>query len=227
VTEPNGASTRGNSFAVPLAALGWFSVLLQCVLSVASAIRHGGTVGSGLVNLLGYFTILTNLLVCVSLTLPLAAAASRLGKFFARPDAVTGVATSIVFVGISYHMLLRNVGNPQGWDLFANLLLHYVMPILYLAYWWFHYSRAPLRWVAPVIWGVYPTLYLVYALLRGRLIGRYPYSFIDAGVIGYEKTVINGFGLLFVFIVLGLTLVALSRVRLMMAPSSSLPADTT
>lgn len=225
--EPNGPSSRGNSFAVPLAALGWFSVLLQCVLSVASAIRHGGTIGGGLVSFLGYFTILTNLLVCVSLTLPLAAPASRLGKFFARPDAVTGVATSIVFVGISYHVLLRNVWNPQGWDLLANLLLHYVMPILYLVYWWLNYSRAALRWVVPVTWGVYPTLYLVYALLRGRLIGSYPYSFIDAGAIGYEKTAINGFGLLFVFIVLGLALVALSRVRILMAPSSSVPADTT
>jgi hypothetical protein len=213
VTERRDAPSRRHSYAVPLAVLGWFAVILQCVLSLTHAIRHGGTVISGLVSYLGYFTILTNLLVCVSLTLPLAAPASRLGKFFARPDAVAGVATSIAFVGIAYHMLLRNVWNPQGWDLLTNSLLHYVMPILYLIYWWMNYSRDAIRWIDPVIWGTYPTLYLVYALLRGRLIGTYPYGFIDAGTIGYEKTVINGFGLLLVFIVMGLVLTALSRIR--------------
>jgi hypothetical protein len=64
-----------------------------------------------------------------------------------------------------------------------------------------------------LIWGIYPTAYLVYALIRGRLIGSYPYGFIDAAAIGYGQTLINGLGLLLAFIVLGLMVTSLDRAR--------------
>jgi len=50
-------------------------------------------------------------------------------------------------------------------------------------------------------------------LIRGRIIGSYPYFFIDAAAIGYGRTLINGVGLLCAFIALGLMLVGLSRMR--------------
>jgi len=56
-------------------------------------------------------------------------------------------------------------------------------------------------------------VYLIYALIRGRLINSYPYGFIDAAAIGYRQTMINGFRLLFCFIALGLGLVAAARLR--------------
>jgi hypothetical protein len=64
-----------------------------------------------------------------------------------------------------------------------------------------------------VIWGVYPTTYLIYVLIRGRFVGSYPYGFIDPLAIGYERTMINAVGLLIVFIAIGLILVALSRLQ--------------
>jgi hypothetical protein len=196
-----------------LTALAWFGVILQCVLTLQSAIHHGNTIGGGIVIFLGYFTILTNLLVCLSLTMPLVAPTTTLGKVFCRSEFIAGVATSILFVGISYHVLLRNTYHPQGLSLLANVLLHYIMPILYMIYWWFYSPKIALRWIHPLIWGVYPTAYLIYALIRGEIIGNYPYAFIDAAAIGYERTIVNGFGLLFCFIALGLLLVAADRVR--------------
>jgi hypothetical protein len=200
---------RGRAFTVALAALGWFSVLLQLILILSKAKSLGG----GVVTYLGYFTILTNLLVCVSLTMPLIAPASSAGKFFSRVEVMAGVATSIVFVGISFHILLRNVWHPQGLDYLTNLLLHYIMPSLYLLYWWLVAPKAALRWIDPVFWGVYPTAYLIYALIRGAVIGTYPYGFIDAGAIGYRQTLINGVGLLVCFVALGLLLVASTRLQ--------------
>jgi hypothetical protein len=198
---------RAGAFTIALAALGWFSVLLQLILILSTA----KSIGSGIVTYLGYFTILTNLLVCVSLTMPLIAPASSLGKFFSRGEVMAGVAASIVFVGISFHILLRNVWHPQGLDYLTNLLLHYIMPSLYLLYWWWVAPKGALRWIHPVIWGVYPTAYLIYALIRGAIIGSYPYGFIDAGALGYRQTLINGVGLLVCFIALGLLLVASAR----------------
>jgi hypothetical protein len=95
----------------------------------------------------------------------------------------------------------------------ANDLLHYVTPAVCVLYWWFAVPKSSLRWVHPFWWGLYPTLYLVYALIRGAIIQSYPYGFIDAGVLGYQRTFVNGIGLLIAFLALGLALVASSRLQ--------------
>jgi hypothetical protein len=208
-----GTYQKNKAMVIALAALAWFGVLLQLYLSLHSAIANGKGVVGGLVSYFGYFTIVTNLLVCISLTMPLLAPASSAGRFFARSDVTAGVATSIVFVGLAYHLLLRNVWNPQGLNLIANDLLHYVTPILFLAYWWFYFPKGALRWSYPLIWGLYPTAYLMYALIRGSIIGSYPYGFLDPSAIGYQRTMINAVGLLIAFIVIGLIFTALGRVQ--------------
>jgi hypothetical protein len=207
----NSASQKVRAFGLLLALVAWFSVLLQCYLSLQLAAQNGKSIGSGLEVFFSYFTVLTNLLICVSLSLSLATPASTLGQWFARPSTVTGVATNIAFVGLSYHFLLRHTWNPQGTRLIADVLLHYVVPALYVTYWWFTAAKAALAWMIPVTWSLYPTLYLVYALIRGSIIGSYPYPFIDAAVLGYGRTMRNAFGFLFVFIALGCLFVALSR----------------
>jgi hypothetical protein len=208
-----GTYQKNKTLVVALAAIAWFGVVLQFYLSLHSAIANGRGLVGGLVSYFGYFTILTNLLVCISLTLPLIAPASSAGRFFARSDVTAGVATSIVFVALAYHILLRNVWNPQGLNLIANDVLHYITPVLYLAYWWFYFPKGALRWSYPVIWGLYPTAYLIYALARGLIIGSYPYGFIDPNAIGYQRTMLNAIGLLVVFIVIGLILTALGRTQ--------------
>jgi hypothetical protein len=208
-----GTYQKNRAMVIGLAALAWSGVLLQLYLSLHSAIENGRGVVGGLVSYFGYFTIVTNLLVCISLTIPLLAPASSAGRFFARSDVTAGVATSIVFVGLAYHLLLRNVWNPQGLNLIANDLLHYVTPILFLAYWWFYFPKGALRWSYPLIWGLYPTVYLIYALIRGSIIGSYPYGFLDPSAIGYQQTLINAVGLLIAFIVIGLLFTALGRVQ--------------
>jgi hypothetical protein len=207
----NGASQRNRAFELFLAPIAWGSVLLQCCLSLQLATQNGKSIGSGLEVFFSYFTVLTNLLICVSLTVTLAAPSSSLGKWFLRPGTVTGIATSIAFVGLSYHFLLRHAWNPQGARLIADVLLHYVVPALYVLYWWFNASKAAISWTNPLTWSVYPTLYLVYALIRGSIVGSYPYPFIDAAALGYARTMRNAVGLLFVFIALGCLFVALSR----------------
>jgi hypothetical protein len=208
-----GTYPKSKALVMALAALGWFSVLLQLYITLHATLSNGKSVGAAMVSYLGYFTIVTNLLVCLALALPLASPASAAGRFFSRSDITAGVATSIVFVGLAYHFLLRNTWNPQGLQLLADVLLHYVMPILFLLYWWFNFPKGALRWTHPFFWGLYPTVYMIYVLIRGIFVGNYPYRFIDPLAIGYERTMINGVGLLVVFIVLGLILVSLGRIQ--------------
>ena len=124
---------------------------------------------------------------------------------------VAGVATSISLVGIAYYFLLRNIWAPEGLQLLADVLLHYVVPVLYMVYWWRAGSKASIPWVGPLVWSIYPVAYLAYALVRGTLIGSYPYPFIDVTILGYEQTLLNASGLLLAYIVLGLLLVALGK----------------
>jgi hypothetical protein len=69
-----------------------------------------------------------------------------------------------------------------------------------------------LRWRHPLAWALYPTVYFVYVLVRGELIGSYPYGFIDVNSIGYPKTLRNAVGLLLVFVILGAVIVAVERI---------------
>jgi hypothetical protein len=202
-----------SSFALSLAALAGFSVTLQCWLSVQLAVHNGRSIGAGLETFFSYFTVLTNTSIFISLTLTLIGPASSAGKWCARPGVVAGIAANISFVALSYHFLLRNTWNPQGAQLLADLLLHYAVPALYVLYWWSDAAKTVLRWTHPLLWSSYPAAYLAYSLARGYLVGSYPYPFIDAGHIGYARTMQNALGLLIVFIVLGLLIVALGRVR--------------
>lgn len=204
---------RPRILAAALAVVAWFAVLLQLYLSLRLAIANGNSIGGGIVIFLGYFTVLTNILVCVALTFPLLAPASAPGRFFARPAVAGGVAASITLVALAYHLLLRNVWDPQGLQWLADVLLHYVVPILYVLYWWLVVPKASLRWTHPLLWAGYPAAYLAYALVRGSMIGSYPYPFIDVAVIGYQQTVLNAMGLLVGFIALGLLFVALGRLQ--------------
>ena len=208
------APTGRVSLALFVALMAWFALVLQCMLSLQSAFATGKPLGAGLLIFFSFFTVLTNLLVSASLTVSLAAPASTPGKLLSRPSMLGGVATSIAFVSLSYHLLLRHVWNPQGAQLLADVLLHYAVPAAYVVYWWVQspHGSAP-RWADPAWWSLYPTAYFAYALIRGKLVSSYPYPFIDVGNLGYGTTVMNGCGLLFGFYALGLAFVATDRWR--------------
>jgi hypothetical protein len=208
----NRSSSGSRPYTIVAAVIAWLGVLLQCYLSMKLATDKGQTIAGGLIVFFGFFTILTNILVCLALTFPVLAQGSAPGRFFSSPFVVAGIAASIAFVALSYHFLLRNIWNPQGAQLLADVLLHYVTPALFIVYWFIHSRTGALRWVHPLLWSLYPVAYFVYALVRGEIIGSYPYGFIDVSAIGYRQTTINAFGLLFVFIVLGLVVVALDRI---------------
>ncbi|MBA3589193.1 MAG: Pr6Pr family membrane protein [Methylibium sp.] len=196
-----------------LAGVASAGVLLQFYLSLRLASANGQSLAFGVVSYFGYFTILTNLLVCLALALPLLARASAGGRLFERPSVAAGVATSIAFVGLAYHLLLRHIWAPQGLQWLADVLLHYAVPASYVLYWWFALPKGALRWTDPLVWSAYPGVYLAYALARGAAIGSYPYPFIDVSAIGYGQAMINALGLLIAYIGLGLVVVSLGKVK--------------
>jgi hypothetical protein len=200
----------------PLAALiafvAWCGVVLQLCLSLRLTDARGMSTLQGLAIYLGYFTVLTNILVAVAVTWPAALPATAPGRFFTQPAVIGWVASSIAFVGVAYFVLLRHVWNPQGLQLLADVLMHYIVPALVVLYSVIALRRTTLRWTAPLWWSLYPVIYFVYVLVRGALMGRYPYHFIDVSQLGYALTLRNALALWVAFLVLAYVLLLLWRV---------------
>jgi hypothetical protein len=215
---------RDRQALVLVATLAWFGVLLQLYLSVRLALQNQSSVAAGLVNFFSYLTVLTNIFVGLTSTLPVVFGNSRLGRWFGSGMVLGSATTAIVFVGISYHVLLRNVWSPQGLQRVADLTLHYVVPAVALAYWIVFPPRPRLPGWAPLSWCIYPLFYTVYALGLGELVGTYPYHFIDAGSLGYPRVLMNLLGLLIVFLVLGGIVFGIARFhQALSAPTGALP----
>ena len=93
----------------------------------------------------------------------------------------------------------------------ADELLHVVMPIIIIAYWWVWASKSALRWHHALWWTLYPLIYVIYALIRGAFSGVYPYPFMDVGALGYVVVFKNGIGMLLGFIAVALIFIAAGR----------------
>lgn len=199
--------------AAPLALVAWFGVSLLLFLSIQLAQANGKSVVDGLIIYFGYFTVLSNIFVALVASARVTAKCTQEPHWLARETTLGCATTAIVLVGLGYHLLLRKIWDPQGWQWTADVVLHYVVPMLTLFYWMLlrHSQRLP-AWL-PMAWCVYPVAYLAYALVRGTWLNSYPYPFIDVKVLGYPRMLLNGIGLLVVFVVVGYAVRAAAQFR--------------
>ena len=202
---------RYRPLALFCALLGWFGLALQLWFSIRLTLDQGGTTLGGVWLYLGYYTILTNLLVAGIFTAASFDTRSSLARFLQRPGVQTAAAMSIVIVSAVYNLMLRQLWTPSGWVLVADVIVHDLMPPLFVLYWWLAVSKASLRWSQVIAWQSYPAGYFTYVLLRGAVNGWYPYPFLDVKSLGYVQVVIDALGVLVAFIVVALLLVALGR----------------
>lgn len=195
--------------AAALSVLAWVALSLQLGLSLQLVRAQGGGIADALVIVLGYFTILSNLFVALTATAVALSPGSRLALPMVRGCATT----AIVVVGLGYHLLLRQIWDPQGGQWVADNLLHYAVPIAALAHWLWYPPQARLPKHAPLLWALYPVAYLAYALVRGEWIDSYPYPFINVPALGYPRVFANAAGLMLVFLAAGALLRLAARRR--------------
>ena len=204
----------GGGIAVKIAAvLGWLALILQLYLILTSRWQAGKSLLGGVDIFFSYFTVLTNILVALVLTCAATSGDSPVRRFFLKPAVQGGVAAAIVLVGLAYNLLLRHTWNPQGLQWVADELLHDVMPVLFVIYWWFCVPKGSLQWREIGPWLLYPLVYFIYALVRGYFVGSYPYPFIEVDKLGYPQVFINALMVLVGFAVISLVLIAVDRWR--------------
>ncbi len=193
--------------------LAWYGLLLQFYLVIVNARASGLPIAAAIVNYFSFFTILTNLLVAVTLTLSLRRTPSALGSLATRPAVQAAVTLYIAIVGIVYSLALRHIWDPEGLQKIADVLLHDAIPGLSILFWLLFVRKDELRFRDVPVWLVYPTVYLVYSMIRGAVLGRYVYPFLDAGALGYGRVVMNVVAIAAAFTGLGLLFVGFGRWR--------------
>ena len=164
-------------------------------------------------GLLPFFTIQSNVAYGV-----FAGWAAFRGR--ATPPALKGAVTLYVAItGLVYHLVLTNPASgfavgPVQRDLpeaIGNQLLHTVVPLLAVLDWLLFDERGRFRWRYALYWLAFPLGYLAFALIRGLIVHRYPYPFIDVRDLGYDGVSISAVAFAVAFWILGLLFVAIDH----------------
>lgn len=153
--------------------------------------------------LAGYFTILTNLGTAVLMS------ATALGHRLSAA-AQAGMILAMLMVGLVYHALLARLWAPEGLVWWADQGLHTAVPLLVLA-WWLGFGNRAVGLRDLPSWLIWPAAYGAYALARGALTGFWPYPFLDADLLGWQRVTLNLAGMMAGFGALGLGLIGLAR----------------
>lgn len=146
------------------------------------------TVGRGTFrpgNFFSYFTIQSNIFAAVMLLVSAYAILSKRRR--QGLSSYRGAATLyMVITGLVFSILLSGI---KGAHFTAvprdNIILHYIMPVAVLLDWLIDAvpKRVPFR--RALGWIIYPLIYVVYTLIRGKVVGWYPYPFLNPGLHGY------------------------------------------
>lgn len=192
------------------AVMGWFAVIMQFYLHLQNS---PVPIVEKILRFFGYFTIDTNILCALFLTFIALHSRSRLGIFFRKATTATALTVYITIVGITYNILLRNTWNPQGMQKLVDELLHSVIPVYFVLFWFIFAPGGNLKWKNSFPWLIYPVLYMIYAIILGAITKFYPYPFVDVNELGYSQALINSLIVLALMFLLSLALIGIGRAR--------------
>lgn len=200
-----------SAYAGVAAVVGWSALALQ--LAMVLAADGDGSVVARTIDFLSLFTILSNVLAAVALTVAaIGDGRSRLLAFFALPTVQTGIAVYITISGLGHLLVLRTMSDPQGWAHVVDTALHGVMPLLYVGFWFLFVTKGTLRIGDIVGFLGFPVAYIAYSLVRGPVDNAYPYPFLDVGALGIGPVAVNVLAVGAALVLAGLAYIALDRV---------------
>lgn len=190
------------SIAAITASVAWCSLALQFGLMLGTQ-----SIGEALWRFLGFFTVLTNILVAIMAT---GLAVGLKGQISSSAKARMAVTAGIMLVGLAYWTLLASLWQPEGWQLIADIGLHTAVPLLAFAT-WFASRDGSLRWRDTQSAALWPAAYAMYALARGSIDGWYAYWFFDPSTRDWGEILLSVVALATLVVGIGALLVAVDR----------------
>jgi len=162
---------------------------------------------------LSYFTNLTNTLIVV-MAASLLSGRGRIARWFSRAPVQAAFSLYILFVGLAFWFVLGGPEDVEAWWLWIpEVTAHSLSPLLGVVWWVGAVERGRLRLWHPIAWLGYPIVFLGYWLVRGPIVGEYPYFFIDVDELGYAGVAVWTGTLVAGFLVLGLVMWVVDRLR--------------
>jgi hypothetical protein len=194
--------------AILFAVIAWFAVLTQYYLMIGNRVS---SIGETTIRFFSFFTILTNLLVAIYFSYKTINLPSAQGNLLDRPGSLTAITVYITIVGLVYQVVLRHIWEPKGLQMIVDELLHSIIPLCVIAFWYFYENKSVTIWAQIPKWLIYPLIYLIYVLVRGNISGFYPYPFVDVSTLGLAKVLLNGLILLTIFLTFSILFVGAGR----------------
>ncbi|MBG0739628.1 Pr6Pr family membrane protein [Paeniglutamicibacter antarcticus] len=131
-------------------------------------------------NFGSYFTIESNFLV-LFISLTLAANSARAGGQVWRVLRLMSLVNITVTMIIQFFLLrdLPEIQALRGAGLYADRILHYVVPLMVILGWVVFGPRPRISIKTTFLILVFPVIWCIYTVIRGALTGWYPYPFIN------------------------------------------------
>lgn len=173
--------------------ISWLRISFGLLALFAIAIQLIRTTqnGNSAANFFSFFTIESNILAAIVLLIVGfgALAGAKAYRTFAF---IRGAATLyMVMTGIVFALLLSGLEQRLQVTIpWVNIVLHYIMPVVMLVDWLLFPPKFRFSFGQTLFWLIFPLAYLVYSLIRGSLIGWYPYPFLDVSQIGWVSVIV-------------------------------------
>ena len=166
----------------------WFAVITQFILMLQN---RQVDVFETIIRFFSYFTILTNTLVALYFTLRVFKIKSNPLAFLEKVGSITAITVFILLVGLVYQIVLRSIWEPKGLQKIVDELLHTIIPLFVLIYWFLFATKKDTNFNTFKNWLIYTTIYFVFILIRGSFSGFYPYPFVNANDLSYQQIAVN------------------------------------
>lgn len=184
---------------IAVAALALIGLAMQYGVMAAA---NPGALLDGTVLFFSFFTILTNVLVMVA-SIGAAFGEGRLHRWLASASASTAISVHITVVAVIFQLLLAKDVHLSAVGVWANLLLHQLVPALWLIGWLAWAPHGGISLWAPLRWLIYPLVYSVWIMIHGAITGWYPYPFMNVALFGIPRTSAKMTVIALFFLILG------------------------
>lgn len=151
-----------------------------------------------------YFTVQTNLFVCIVLIYSIC---HKLFKWKVVEYNIiirSAVSFYILITFLAFAILLQKRYHQKGLERYTSIINHYVMPIYFLVDTIITVDGTILKPKYIIYWLLYPMIYLIFTLIRGYFTGVFPYYFFDFKANDLKKVSMYLFAMFWGFLLLSI-----------------------
>lgn len=191
---------RRAAFALGIAALAGGAVVYEACITITFALAWDEPLPQALFRFVRFFTIETNSLI--ALTMGVTGVRALAGRAPPRGRLFDAAVVYALVTCLAYEILLRPTFQGVTPRFVAGVVLHDIVPLLTLMFWWVAAPKEGRRKgdILPIL--IFPISYFVLVLTAGAFGQGYPYGFLDVDRLGPLRVCLIGLAFLGVFALL-------------------------